>query len=736
MSEIDVTIKARDLTREAFQKVSSSLKELEQGADQVGKQGETGIGAKLTGALGAVGPVAIAAAAAIAGIAAAVGGAVVAIAAFGSRGSDIADVRDQFTILNTTIGNSAGEVLPRLGAALGRTVSDFELMKSVNLGLSQGLRLNANDFDLVGKSARVLADRVGVDAKQSFETLITAMASGRDMTLKTIGLNIDAALAAEKYAASVGKQASELTEAEKKAASQAAILTELGRVLKESGEAQGDFGDRVAAAKVVLQNFTDGVAEAVARSPVLAAGMDAIGKAFSGAFGAEQQGLISAVTGLIERVVIVLVDVAQIGVSAAGLLGRAWSALQLVFSGTMSIILLLAQGFYKVVEGIAAVGSYLPGVGDQFAAFGKKAGEVATFVGGMQQSFHQQAQAAFEGVKGNSAYQGALDKVSAAIGNAKTAMLAAREAQQGQAAATDDTKRAALGAIPPLEALGKTTAQLKREAKEASDWWKALGTSVEGSHDAVSNAVAAIRKATAAPLIQGGGSIISRTMLEKDIEQIPKIIGTLAPKLEGSGKVIATALSGGLLGGVGTTLRTKAGDTILQAITGGGNPIAAVGGLIGQKIGSNLVAKVGTGLTSALGNTIGGALGAAIPGIGAMIGPLIGPLVGKLGGLFGKIFGFGGEEKKINPVRQQFIDAAGGLEELSKKAVEATGSLDGVQRVLNAKTVKEYDAATRALSTALGQQEEKHRLLEQAVQRYGFSIEELGPKWRAQRLDE
>ena len=132
-------------------------------------------------------------------------------------------------------------------AATANTISDFDLMKATNIGLSQGLKLNEDQFGLTGRAARVLADRVGGDAKTAYEGLIGAMATGQDRQLKQIGLNIDAAAAVEKHAASIGKEVGELTEAEEKTATRNAILGEMQRVLAESGEAETDFGDRVRA---------------------------------------------------------------------------------------------------------------------------------------------------------------------------------------------------------------------------------------------------------------------------------------------------------------------------------------------------------------------------------------------------------------------------------------------------------------------------------------------------------
>jgi hypothetical protein len=102
--------------------------------------------------------------------------------------------------------------------------------------------------------------------------------------------------------------------------------------------------------------------------------------------------------------------------------------------------------------------------------------------------------------------------------------------------------------------------------------------------------------------------------------------------------------------------------------------------------------------------------------------------------MFKKLF-FGGqdEHKQVNDIRDAYVAAAGGITELDRRAQSAGLS---VAALLKADTVKEYEAAIRQLATAFDTQAEAQRLTNEAIDRYGFSIEELGPKFAQQRLDE
>jgi hypothetical protein len=119
--------------------------------------------------------------------------------------------------------------------------------------------------------------------------------------------------------------------------------------------------------------------------------------------------------------------------------------------------------------------------------------------------------------------------------------------------------------------------------------------------------------------------------------------------------------------------------------------------------GAAVLQATGAGSTAA--RTFGGAAsGAAIGSAFTPVGTAIGAAVG---GLLGLIRGLGSSpEKQINPIREAFVRAAGGLQELNRKAFEATGSLSLVQQLLSAKNAEQYQAAINALNGALGHHDE------------------------------
>ena len=83
---------------------------------------------------------------------------------------------------------------------------------------------------------------------------------------------------------------------------------------------------------------------------------------------------------------------------------------------------------------------------------------------------------------------------------------------------------------------------------------------------------------------------------------------------------------------------------------------------------------------------------------GDMLGGTIALVTGGIAAI-GKAFE--DQEKKINPIREAYIQTAGGLHELNVQAMEATGSLRLVEDLLDADTEEEYTKALDALNQAL-----------------------------------
>lgn len=116
-------------------------------------------------------------------------------------------------------------------------------------------------------------------------------------------------------------------------------------------------------------------------------------------------------------------------------------------------------------------------------------------------------------------------------------------------------------------------------------------------------------------------------------------------------------------------------------------------------------------------------------GIGAVV-----DVVQGFTGLFGDK-----EHEKVNDLRDAYVAAAGGITALDEKARAAGMTVD---ELLAAKKVEAFEAAVRKLEAAFDFQAaeaarvaEAHEKTNAAIEKYGFTIEELGPKWQQQDME-
>jgi len=128
---------------------------------------------------------------------------------------------------------------------------------------------------------------------------------------------------------------------------------------------------------------------------------------------------------------------------------------------------------------------------------------------------------------------------------------------------------------------------------------------------------------------------------------------------------------------------------------------------------------------------------------GAAAGAAFGPWGIAIGAVGGALLGWIGTSKRaqeearklreeIDRGRETFIEAQGGFEALMARAKEAGYTLD---RLFMAKTVQEYNAAVKELTDAFNLQEKAGQALDAAMQKYGITIDQLGPKFSQQKLD-
>lgn len=347
-------------------------------------------------------------------------GATAAIIALGVHGADVADVSSAFDQLTSAAGSTSEAMLGALQEGTLGTLSNFDLMKASNAALAQGFVKSADDAKTLAAGAHLLADRTGGDLVTAFDTLTSAMASGRAGAVKQLGVVIESDKAIQAYANSLHKSVKDLSDHELATAKANAVMAGLKSALDAAGPATVDFGDRINQGKAAIANFTDNLAVAIANSPALAVAMDAIASGIQNAFGGNNQQAIQTISDYVTKFAILLVQAAQVGVQGAELITNAFNGTKFVLNTVLEAV---ANGVGTVAQFLAdfaAKAATAPGfLGDAYKPLVGIFQGVADTAKSMGIGFGEQAAKAVESSNTSTiafaAVEGALAKVEAGM---------------------------------------------------------------------------------------------------------------------------------------------------------------------------------------------------------------------------------------------------------------------------------------------------------------------------------
>ncbi len=388
----------------------------------------------------------------------AIGAGTAAIVALGVHGADVADVQKAFEGLTARAGESADVMLGALNAGTLNTISNFELMKLANTALGSGMIKNAEDMGTLAQGAQLLADRTGGTAAEALATLTEAMAKG---TSKQAGLKFmfrDSTEAVAAYAQSVGKTPAQLSPMEEATAKSQAALKALREELDRNGPASADFGDNIAKGRKAVQDLVDNLGVAIATSPVVGAGMQAMGDALQAAFGGTQQSTIKTLMGFVSSFAIALTYVGQGAVVAGQVLVQAFYAAKTAIGAVMTVLVGVVAGVVAFVDTLAGLAQKIPGHAKWIDTFAASTDSARVYMEGLTKSLGEETAEAAKGAIGHSAASATLDKMGGVLINVRGAMEAAQRAQGDMATGADTLRKGVAGAG---EAATLTAAQIK-----------------------------------------------------------------------------------------------------------------------------------------------------------------------------------------------------------------------------------------------------------------------------------
>lgn len=625
------------------------------------------------------------------------------VIALGSRGAQVADVAAAFDALSESAGESADVMLGALREGVKSTMSDFDLMKVANKALGAGLLSTAADAETLAAGARLLAKRTGGDTAQAFETLTTAIASGRTAQLKQLGLFVDSKQAVEDYAAAQGKSISEVNDADRAAALQTATLAALRNELRENAPAAADFGEKIEQVKVELQNAFDALAVLVSELPAMATLLDGLTGLFRN-LTREIEGNRSIIVDLITNGIILFARSLVAVVKASQLALDVFDSLRLTWLSLRNIVLQVAKAYGLFAEVQAKV------FGDK-----RHLENVRAAIDEIDRQIQANARNADAVIQGNAEMTDAIQQtrrelaelgrsVNEAANEERKATTTTRELKtevEGFGTAVETAAEASKAWAKTLKTENALALQLMKdelaEFKQAEDDAREAAeqladetrTAFEGMKDELADFNAEAKR-------------LQDAKLEGLFVGLSLVAGTFNDELAATAQVIEN---------IGTAFRDAETDAEkFYAIVAG---IGQIGGQIGGQ----------------LGGLLQGAAGGALAG--AMFGPWGAAIGGALGGI-ASLFGDAGES--VNDLRDAFLHAQGGWLALQRELATATTE-DLVGQLFDADTVEEFNAAVQRVKDTLDLQGQAQRELQAAIEKYGFTIEQLGPAMQRQELD-
>jgi hypothetical protein len=456
-NSIDIAVTLKDLTAEGFAQIKEALGGMGESLDEAKGKGDDFLVSWTTIAEGvaAVGAIAVAAIAAVGA----------AVFELGEKGSEIDTVTAGFDRLAGGIG-PATEALKAMQDGTKGTVDNLTLMTDANHLLAVGAVSGAADLGTLTQASMILAKEFGGDTQDSINAVSRALETGRVGRLAMQGVTIDAVAAEAAYATAHGITGQALDATQKKEADRAAVLEALQKVVADAGDQELTFADRIKQGETAVSNFIDDLGRAVDQSPVLAAALDGVGKAFGVVFGTDQQGLITGIITAINKFAIDLVDAGIGATQVATVFVSAWGVIDTLVLGVTTGLTGFVTGLliaYAKVEDLAAL---LPFATQATKDNAKAADDNATAWKATTGALADQTAEAALMVTGHSALNQTIDAVGGSLLITRDSMIAlsASTATQTDAAGAVTTATAAHS-----ESSKSLTAQLKEQQTEQDE---------------------------------------------------------------------------------------------------------------------------------------------------------------------------------------------------------------------------------------------------------------------------
>jgi len=181
-------------------------------------------------------------------------------------GAEVEQQKIATNALAESFGTSGNAIVSAIQEASQYTISQMGAMQSANRAMILDVANTPEMFARLTKVATTLGKAMGQDAAKSIDDFVVAAGRQSKQIADNLGLMVSAEDANVRYAASIGKTADQLTDAEKKQAFLTEMLRQGEAKMSALGEASDTASVKIAKVTAALEDAKAGVSEVLVES--------------------------------------------------------------------------------------------------------------------------------------------------------------------------------------------------------------------------------------------------------------------------------------------------------------------------------------------------------------------------------------------------------------------------------------------------------------------------------------
>jgi hypothetical protein len=180
--------------------------------------------------------------------------------------------RASFEALATIADQSGKKMLASMRIASRGMISDAALVQSANRAMLLGVADSAEQLGQMLEASAALGQAMGLSAEQAFNDMVTGLGRLSPMILDNLGIANEGAKTFEIYAASIGRTADSLTNAEKKQILLNKIMAAAKPLIEANANAAGDSAKNFGQAAASWKNASDALGRLFSSDLAIGAG--------------------------------------------------------------------------------------------------------------------------------------------------------------------------------------------------------------------------------------------------------------------------------------------------------------------------------------------------------------------------------------------------------------------------------------------------------------------------------